>query len=376
MYFKRVDQILKLTNQIQILSFDLSNTLVKKIKNLMINCCLVLLIVLSFVVSSYCASFDEQDDEIIFKDSLSNEESASEQSVSIAYKTSINDLPGHVLFHISSFFKNQNPYENISQINWHCFHAFHGEFSLKQIVINRFDIPEFEFVDENEPELFSMLKLSWCSDKAFVLFACLMEDLVKKSYKVLSRPLILHVHGMFLKFTFDQQLKYIFYLNNEYSANFADHLANICGYYGHYDLAFEYLQDDPKSLVKVFSKIENRQSVMEFFKSNPQNAIKHGLACLEGDRTDYSYACLWVAQCLIYDAPVAFYTELLSLKPIILKHMERDLFHSIRIPESEYPRIHAQMKELFHVYLLPVINRDFAYYDLINDLRLGVFGKF
>lgn len=79
----------------------------------------------------------------------------------------------------------------------------------------------------------------------------------------------------------------------------------------------------PSMSRSIFSSIENRPAVMSFFKENPQLAIQYGQACLIRGDEDYietyvlRFAYKWVAECLIYDAPEEFYTELLHLKPFI-----------------------------------------------------------
>lgn len=294
----------------------------------------------------------------------------------------LNDLSGDILLYISEYFPSS--VVKIGHINSHCFKIFHEEINLKHLVIKRFDTPEFENVDKDEPELVGILELAWCSHDQFILFRCLMEDITSekgKPFRNLFRPIVLYLIRIFSKLTNDQKSNYTSSLSDR--STFEHKLASICANKGHLDLAFDLIKDDPIYVKKYFSSIENRPAVMTFFKENPQLAIQYGQACLLRGDEDYiekyvlRFAYKWVAECLIYDAPKEFYAELLHLKPFILRYLEKDLFHSHDIPESEYSRIHLQFRKLLHDYFLPEIDqykdykRDFSYFNLINDLRFG-----
>lgn len=104
----------------------------------------------------------------------------------------IDKLPKDVLFNIALFLIN--PFTSLGRINKCLFRIFHENYTLKQFAMQRFNILELSHVNENEPELVSILDLSW-SANPFIFFCALIEDIMsgKRPFKVLFRPLIAYL---------------------------------------------------------------------------------------------------------------------------------------------------------------------------------------
>lgn len=192
-----------------------------------------------------------------------------------------------------------------------------------------------------------------------------MEDISsgKKPYKKIIHPLILYISRLFKELTTGQQENYRIYLVNKYyHVYFYGYLGWLCLQNGQFDLAFEYFRVE--DLVKFISKVENRVELFNFFKENPHLAIQYQTALTGKLVVTVSEILNWIGECIIYDVPEEIYFVLLS--PDLLKKLiEYEWFLSLNIPESEYPRIHFQIRKL-----LGDLNEQF--YNIINDIRFGL----
>ena len=252
-------------------------------------------------------------------------------------------LPADICFLIGSYFKN--PVAKLGSINKNLFGIFHNEFSLKYFVHRKFYIPELKCAEENEPELAGIL--NWCissRSRHLALFGSLMEDIGsgKKPYKVLFRPLIHYLARTFKTSDLELQQKYTQYLIRKESS-FEGNLGRICAENGHFDLAFEFLQNNPENLLRYLSEVKNRAELNNFFKSNRTLAFHYERALIilfadvSADRINdilinyeltylnasesalIMYVLKWIGECIIYDMPEEFYTEILRVAPDILK---------------------------------------------------------
>lgn len=307
-----------------------------------------------------------------------------ETPINFHKRANIDSIPNDLLIHIGSFLNN--PFISLGRLNRRFFDMFHQKFILKHIVMARFNIPELEDVDGNEPELAGIFNLAWCRNDPFLIFGSLMEDISseKRPYKVIFRSLILYLARIFKEeLTIKHRDNLAAYFRVHFDCSFESHLANLCAKNGHYDLIFEFVRDIPEELIKCIVQIKNRQHLMEFFKSNPHLAIQYGSTLIRigaggaGRMTEDDFPVInnlkWIANCILYDAPEEFYTEILISSPVLLKRLIYDLIDSFRdAPESEYPRIQIQMIKLLNDHLRSFLSsRDFEFYGFIIDIRFG-----
>ena len=289
-----------------------------------------------------------------------------------AYEISFRDLCDDLIGHIGEYLID--PVASFGMVNRVLFELFHIKFPLKYYLKKRFNIPELFDVNKNNVELHGILNLSCCRKDPFVIFGCLIEDIVsgKGPYKTLIGPLSFYLSRTFQELTMSQQSEFDNHLIIRFGCSFKSLLGKICGERGLYDLAFDYLKNNPENLIRYFLKFENRDTVYEFFKSNPILAIQYQITFLSAEIAQ-KLKFPWIAECLIFDAPEGFYTDLLRFDPLLLKHLTDDLFLSLKVPEFEYPRIHAQVRRLFDEYLRPLNGEDLDldFHNLINDLRFG-----
>ena len=296
-------------------------------------------------------------------------------------------IPPELWYFIGTFFKN--PVTKLGSINNNFFEMFHSKFSLKHFVSRNFYIPEFESVKENEPELAGILNLSWSRHDPFAFFGALMEDISsgKKPYKVLSRPLLILLSRTFNELNMEHQQCFKTYVETKFKCSFEIHLANICVKEGHYDLAFGFLNDYPEDLVKLFSKVNDGEKMTKFFKSNPHLAVQYERALISTEiaelnainadifKWDDALASFyWIRDCIIYDAPEYFFIGLFDFKPSLLKCIIDTLLEKFGdMPsESEFPRIHIQMRRLLDVHVRPFLDEAaYEVYKLIIAIRFG-----
>ena len=310
------------------------------------------------------------------------EPSSEKKTVDLQKRANINNIPNDLLIHIGSFLNN--PFISLGLLNRRFFTIIHQKIILKQFVMERFNIPELRGVDGNTLELSGIFNLAWCSKDPFLLFSSLMEDIAseKKPYRVIFRPLILHLARTFKELNKKHRDNFTNYIRTQFNCSFESHLANLCAKRGHYDLIFEFLRGIPEDLIKCFPQIKNRQHLMEFFKSNPHLAIQYentliniGASGAGGTIEDFPGRNIfkWISDCILYDAPEEFYTDMFNFEPRLLKRFIGDLFASFRdAPESEYPRIQIQMIKLIDAYLGPLLSmNDYEFYNLIIDIRFG-----
>lgn len=215
-----------------------------------------------------------------------------------------------LLGHIGMFLIN--PISSLGSINQSLSYSFRNGCSLKFFVNERFHIREFANVDKNEKEFAIILdNLTWCCNDPYLLFSALIEDITscKKPFKVLFRPLISYLVRTFKELSQMQQANISRHIEVKFKCNLENQLANICARNGHYDLAFDFLEDDPKKLIWCFSELKNWENLMNFFKSNPIFALKYQNAfelsninvehMCYNDHYRYRYSYNWIATCII-----------------------------------------------------------------------------
>ena len=336
----------------------------------------LILIISIFTISlvSSCSGAGTENLDGYESKSNESEPSSGGKAVEIQKRANIDSISSDLLFHIGSFLNN--PYKSLGPLNSSCRDTFHQNF------LTRFNIPELMGVDKSEPELPDIFNLAWCRNDPFLLFGCLFEDISsgKKPYKVIFRPLIWYLARTFKELTMEDPDNFIAYFGSKFYSSFEIHMANICAKNGHFDLVFEFLIEIPEDLIKCLTGIEDRQDLMKFFKSNSRLAIQYEHTLIyfmsikiSDDETKREYSRIslkWITDCILYDAPEEFYNDMFNLIPELLKLLNDELFFRLRIcdvPESEYPRIHFQMRKLINV----LTDTDYDFYSLINDIRFG-----
>lgn len=347
---------------------------------------LILLILLIFTFTCSGSSIESQ---IVVDNNesvLSNEEKAGglEHNLSspvYEYKPKIEDLCEALMGYVGEYL--DNPVATLGSLNRSFRGTFKGENSLKYYVKKRFNIPELESIDQNEPELAGILNLVWCRYDEYFIFLYLMKEMARENcpYKVLFRPLIGYLARTFKELNDHQREQYTNHLASKCIISFDVYLADLCAKNGHYDLAFEFLKNHPRSITFCFAKVGDRVDLFSFYKLNPSFGIhyervlvRYELANIDNNELHYlKIAFHWIGECIIYDAPEEFYRELLDLRPRLLKTLiESDWFLSSNVPEHEYPRIHSQIRNLVEIYLEPRLSpSDYNFCNLINDIRFA-----
>jgi hypothetical protein len=342
---------------------------------------LLLLLLHSILFLISCSEISKNDRNAVNTEELKISNEEKEKGHHFHRKLKIDSLPNDLLFNIGSYLIN--PVTSLGRINRELFKTFHETFTLKQLVMQRFSVLDVSNVDENEPELIGILDLSWSSlSDPFILIAALMEDLVsgKKPYKILSRPLISYFVETCKNFQFYNNQGYVSYFVEKSSAHIAIHLANICLINGHGLL--DLVTEIPGSSIACFASIENRELLLQFFQANPLLAMRHqqnlinNLAVVNLGAVHFHQAknvFKWIGECIIYNASTEFFTEILTLRPLILQSLiSSDYFITLECPEYEYQRILYQIRHLLHVYLSQQLSaNDFAFANLLNDIRFG-----
>lgn len=297
------------------------------------------------------------------------------------FKASLYDLCEPLLGYIGEYL--DNPVATLGSLNHSFRRIFKGDYSLKYYVKKCFNIPEITNVLHNEPELSGILNLYRRQYDQYLIFLYLMEEIAheKRPYKVIFRHLISYLARIFKELKDNEREKYQLYLDNNNISCSDVLLSDICAKNGQYDMAFEFLKNNPRSVSFCFSKVENREDLFNFFKLNPHFGIKYIRSLIDYDifsiyNNEVHYikvAYKWIGECIIHDAPEEFYKELLDLRPLLLNNLiESDWFLSSEVPQADHPRINTQIKRLANFYLESRIGSgDFNFVNLINDIRFG-----
>lgn len=274
--------------------------------------------------------------------------------------TNIGELDHHLQKKISDFL--HVPQQTLGSVNKNGRQIFREIYPAKTILNERISIPELEEVDENEPELRSLLKLTCFAENPSLFYQAVFEDVTKEKtpYIKLYRPLI-----KYLDRTFNQQGTIIRMLlkDEKYKlkASLLKHYNNISDPLS----AFNIVKDLSKEMISWYSETSlNNAKVYEMFKTNPEKAeilkseLFFGTLAQKAD---------WIFGCIIYDAPESFYIDFFNRDPLELFQV---LFKSIEgmlieIPELEFPRINQKLKTLVRSNCWGLS----SYFDLIIDIR-------
>lgn len=298
------------------------------------------------------------------------EEKSDEQELpsvyfSLKHETNIFDLSDDLLIEIGEYLIN--PISTLSRLNKIFNTIFYKTFPVKYFAFQRFNIPELESVADKEYELIGVLNLYWCRNDPFLFFGCLFEDITsgKKRFNNILKPLISYLVRLYNDF------------DEENKSYFKDELYSLIEcYWNDYNLISEIINIKVPNLILYLIEIEDGKSVISFLRSNPDLALRFEAALLfEGIDILNFQVSRWLSNCIIYDAPYPFYIPLLISAPFLLNSLceYSNLFLSPDIPESEYPRIHSLLNNLFIRFL--TVDDDIPFWILLNDIRFGLVVK-
>jgi hypothetical protein len=302
--------------------------------------------------------------------------------MTIRRNSSFNEIPPDMIKHITGFMEPKD------MANWRDVHGLtRFSLSLKETVASIFNIAGLENVADNEPELAGIKSIAWTTHDPLLLFTALMEEVAfeKKPYKVLSRPLIIHLYQTFLAFSIQDKDKYLYYLSyRNYRDDFiADsvekHLAAISGKHGHFDLLFDLFKKE-EEIVSACLGTENRKKFFEFIRNNDHYLSQFLDAIISTGKYMHEYFFehrigTWIAQCIINGMPEEYYSTLFTLyAAAVFKFMIKYLILSISVPEAEYSRIHDQVGRIVRIYSAELAkSRMLEFLEIINDIRFGNF---
>jgi hypothetical protein len=348
-------------------------------------------LLLSSLALASCSNGSEVDD------SKSKSKLSSEDPMTISRNSIFNGIPPDMIKHITGFMEPKD------MANWRDVNGLtRFSLSLKETVASIFNIAGLENVADNEPELAGIKSLAWTTHDPFLLFTALMEEVAfgKKPYKVLSRPLIIHLFHTFRAFSIQDKKKYLNYLWHRKSRDLITdsvekHLAAICGKHGHFDLLFDLFKEEKEEIARVFLRTENRKKFFEFIRNNDHYLRQFLDALISRAKDEYMHEYsfkhrfgTWIAQCIINDMPEEYYIPLFAVDPYIplfaldpaaafkfmIKYMIKYLILSINVPETEYPRIHDQVGRIVRIYSAELTkSRMLEFLEIINDIRFGNF---
>jgi hypothetical protein len=333
-------------------------------------------LLLSSLALASCSNGSEVDD------SKSKSNRSSEDAMTIRRNSSFNGIPPDMIKHITGFMEPKD------MANWRDVNGLtRFSLSLKETVASIFNIAGLENVADNEPELADIKRLAWTTHDPLLLFTALMEEVAfeKKPYKVLSRPLIIHLYQTFLAFSIQDKDKYLYYLSyRNYRDDFiADsvekHLAAISGKHGHFDLLFDLFKKE-EEIVSACLGTENRKKFFEFIRNNDHYLSQFLDAIISTGKYMHEYFFehrigTWIAQCIINGMPEEYYSTLFTLyAAAVFKFMIKYLILSISVPEAEYSRIHDQVGRIVRIYSAELAkSRMLEFLEIINDIRFGNF---
>jgi hypothetical protein len=318
-------------------------------------------LLVSSLVLSFCSCSETFDDS-------RKESKSSSETINISEKASFSVLSIDMLLYLNNFlgFRDQFCLKNVNRFT-------RDSLNLKERVMHLFHIYGLESFDDNEPELAGVMRLAWTSNDPFLFFAALFEDVSgeKRPYKVILRPLVLHLARTF--YALDSQYKEKFYRHRFYDR----YLAKICCKKGHFDFVFEFSRGHPQLLRELISGFENRNELIEIFRANSQYARQYLDALLTDECNKCWYSIeerfgRWIAECIINNFPQSYYEELFDFDPKYLEILFNQLIISSNIPESEYSRIYSLLVNIFEKYSDALAKiRNFTIIRMIIDVRFG-----
>jgi hypothetical protein len=282
----------------------------------------------------------------------------------------ITSLPQDVLRYLNNFLgiREQFYFKNLNRFT-------REALNMKDRVEKTFKISGLESVADNEPELAGVMRLAWTSHDPFLFFAGLLVDFIsgKKPYKVINRPLLLHLVRNFP--TYEQKCGIL---------KQSEFLAIMCSRKGQFDLVFELFRGYPDLLKnrEIFGQFENRDFLIEMIEmlgTNRPNTLHYLNALLIDERNPnpdlIKNVCgQLIAECIINDLPQSYYEEIFDFNPEYLEFLFNELIISTNVPESEYARIYALLTNIFEKYSSALANiPNFTIIRMIIDVRFGSF---
>jgi hypothetical protein len=319
-------------------------------------------LLVSSLALSFCSCSESFDDS-------RKESKSSSETINISEKASFNWLPVDMLRYLNNFLENQDQFylKNVSRFT-------RNSLSLKKQVEQTFNISGLENFDDNEPELAGVMRLAWIKHDPLISFAALMEEVVdeKRPYKVILRPLVLHLARTFRSFNL-QELIYAKIYDQK-----RNNLAAICVKHGHFDLLFELLKDEHFEIVCLFlASSDNRDNFFEFLRNNFEYVDQFlNPLIIQENKSLSDSVVVWIAGCIIKNLPQSYYEKkFITFNQVLSGWMIDILFLSTNVPEWEYSRIHAQIVKLFQIYSNEIVNNpNYAtFLRIINDIRFGSF---
>jgi hypothetical protein len=333
-------------------------------------------LLLSSLSLASCSNGSEVDD------SKSESKRSSEDAIA-SINSSFNGIAPDVIKYMTGFMDPKG------MANWRDLNSLTlFSLTLKQTVESIFHISGLENVADNEPELAGIKSLAWTAHDPFLLFTALMEEVAfeKKPYKVLSRPLIIHLFHTFRAFSIQDKEKYLNYLKDRKSREFLivsveKHLAAICGKHGHFDLLFDLFKEEKAEIARAYLRTEKRKEFFDFIRNNG-HYLSQFLDALISRVNNGCESCfenrfgMWIAQCIINDMPEEYYISLFSTENTVavFKSMIEFLILSTNVPETEYSRIHYQVSRIVRIYSAELTGpRMLEFLEIINNIRFGHF---
>ena len=303
--------------------------------------------------------------------------------LSVSASTTIDECCTNIQGLIGSYLVN--PVGTMGSLNNNYRLIFTNEYPAKHYINERFDIPELAEVADSQFDLQNLLILTNYSNDKFIWFQALVEHVLyeKQNYDSIYRPMIRYLRRIFKELSEDQQNEFETIINKP----FEYFLACSCGDKDHYDLVFEILIDKPLELTRWFLRRDKPEKVFAYLKANPDlvESIKSFLISNNaGNDDDESIGnsaynkVRWLVGCILYDTSEHFYSNLLTNEPGLLQRLENIDIISLKVPDSELPRVYAQFKKIFQDYVWSNVDQNdqdvvrFAYlYNLIIDIRYG-----
>jgi hypothetical protein len=181
----------------------------------------------------------------LFDNDSSNESKLSSETVNVNVMVGITSLPQDVLRYLNNFLgiREQFYFKNLNRFT-------REALNMKDRVEKTFKISGLESVADNEPELAGVMRLAWTSHDPFLFFAGLLVDFIsgKKPYKVINRPLLLHLVRTLPEY--EQKCGIL---------NQSEFLPIMCSRKGQFDLVFELFRGYPDLLKnrEIFGQFEN-----------------------------------------------------------------------------------------------------------------------
>lgn len=152
-----------------------------------------------------------------------------------------------------------------------------SKYLLKHYITEMLKISEFESIQNDEPELKKLYSYKWARYDKFSLFRCLIEDIStgKKKFHVLLRPLLKYLVRIFKELNDQERPGYLMYLyRTSPLSDIENILTKICTLHGQYDLTIK-LEPYPLYWNKYFLSVKNKESLLEFFKSNHHLGLQY-----------------------------------------------------------------------------------------------------